>query len=246
MRKLFILLFFIILQSAYSQESKDFNDGYDFVGIGTEPFWDVKINETKEISFHTISDGTAFSTGIPELTLLSSNDVCSYSAESDKYSVKVLIKKEECTDGMSDNIYQYSVNVSVTEKSSNQTKEFKGCGYYTNDYRLDDIWVLDKLKGNEFSKKDYSTRPYMELKVRDSRVGGNAGCNTFLGKIEIKGHKIAFSKNMNMTKMACEEMKLEMDFINAISGKTLGYKVDNGKLYFYENGNTVMQFYRTD
>jgi uncharacterized membrane protein len=245
MKKLFVLLVLLIFQTAFSQENKDFKDGYDFSAFGTEPFWDVKINEEKEISFNTIADGTAFTTGIPEYTEIN-KDEFSYISTSDKYSIKVLIKKSECTDGMSDNTYPYAVSVTLTEKSSGKQTELKGCGYYTYDYRLDDIWVLDKLKGSEFSKKDYTTRPYMELKIRDSRIGGNAGCNTFLSKIEIKGHKIAFSKNMNMTKMNCEEMKLEMDFINAFLGKTLKYAVDGGKLYFYENENVVMQFYRTD
>lgn len=245
MKKLIVLLVLLIFQTAFSQENKDFKDGYDFSAFGTEPFWDVKINEEKEISFNTIADGTAFTTGIPEYTEIS-KDEFSLASTSDKYSIKVLVKKSECSDGMSDNTYPYAVNVTLTEKSSGKQTELKGCGYYTYDYRLDDIWVLDKLKGSEFSKKDYTTRPYMELKIRDSRIGGNAGCNTFLSKIEIKGHKIAFSKNMNMTKMNCEEMKLEMDFINAFSGKTLKYMVDGGKLYFYENENVVMQFYRTD
>lgn len=245
MKKLSVLLVLLIFQIAFSQEDKDFKDGYDFSAFGTEPFWNAKINEEKEISFSSLADGTSFTTGIPEYTVISKNEFA-YAATSDKYSIKIFITKSECSDGMSDNTYPYAVKVNLTEKSSDRQTELKGCGYFTYDYRLDDIWVLDKLKGSEFSKKDYTTRPYMELKIKDSRIGGNAGCNTFLGKIEIKGHKILFSKNMNITKMACDEMKLEWDFINTFSGKTLKYAVDGGKLYFYEDGNTVMQFYRTD
>lgn len=245
MKKLLIVFLLLFSAILYSQENKDFKEGYDFTCFGTEPFWDVKINESREIFFSNLADKSSFTTGIPEYSETGKNEF-SYSASSEKKSIIVNIKKSECGDGMSDNIYPYSVSVTVTEKSSGKSLILNGCGQYTSDYRLDDIWVLDKIKDKQFSKDDYETRPYMELKIRDSRVYGNAGCNTFLGKIEIKGHKIAFSKNMNVTKMACDKMNLEQEFINALSGKTLGYTVDNGRLYLYDKDVNILSFYHTD
>jgi len=229
----------------YPQENKDFNDGYDFTAAGTEPFWSVKINENKEIYFNSLKDELTFTTGIPEYSE-TDKDNFSYSGRSDKYKINVFIKKSECNDGMSDNVYPYSVSVTFSEINSSSFSELRGCGQFTFDYRLDDIWVLDKINDKQFSKNDYETRPYMELKIRDSRVYGNAGCNTFLGKIEIKGRKITFSKNMNLTKMACDKMNLEQEFINILAGKTLGYKVDNGKLCLYNKNIPVLFFYHTD
>jgi len=245
MKKLLVLFCVLLFNSAFPQENKDFKDGYDFTATGTEPFWSVKINENKEIYFNSLKDELTFTTGIPEYSE-TDKDNFSYSGKSDKYKINVFIKKSECSDGMSDNVYPYSVSVTFSEINSNSFSELKGCGQYTSDYRLDDIWVLDKIKDKQFSKDDYETRPYMELKIRDSRVYGNAGCNTFLGKIEIKGHKIAFSKNMNLTKMYCDKISLEQVFINALSGKTLGYTVDNGRLYLYEKDVNILSFYHTD
>jgi len=245
MKKLLILFALVFTTALFSQENKDFKDGYDFTCFGTEPFWDVKISDGKEISFDILGNEIKFTTGVPEYTDISKEEF-SYSASSDKYSIKVSVKKSECGDGMSDNVYPYTVSAVVVNKSSGKTTTFNGCGQFTYDYRLDDIWVLDKLKDKQFSKTDYETRPYMELKIRDGRIGGNAGCNTFLGKIEIKGRKISFSKNMNMTKMACDKMGLEIEFINAIAGKTLDYKVDNGRLFLYDKNAEILQFYHTD
>lgn len=236
------MLFSVVL---FSQENKDFIDGYDFTCFGTEPFWDVKISEGRDISFDIMGNQVKFTTGIPEYQE-TGKDEFSYSASSDKYSIKVAIKKSECGDGMSDNIYPYTVTADVKEIATGKITQYNGCGQFTFDYRLDDIWVLDKIKDKQFSKTDYQTRPYMELKVRDSRIYGNAGCNTFLGKIEIKGRKIVFSKNLNMTKMACDRMGLEIEFINAIAGKTLEYKVDNGRFHLYEKSSKILQFYHTD
>lgn len=245
MKKLLIVFLLLLSAALYSQENKDFKDGYDFICFGTEPFWDVKISDGRDISFDILGNEMKFTTGLPEYSEKGKDEFC-YSASSDKYSIKVTIKKSECGDGMSDNSYPYSVVASVTENSTGKLTDFKGCGQFTFDYRLDDIWVLDKMKDIQFSKTDYETRPYMELKIRDGRVGGNAGCNTFLGKIEIKGRKISFSKNLNMTKMACDKMGLEIEFINSISGQTLGYKVDNGKLFLYEKDTEILRFYHTD
>lgn len=245
MKKLIAVLFLLLFQVTYSQENNDFKDGYDFTCFGTEPFWNVKISEGRDISFDIMGNQMKFTTGAPEYTEIA-KDEFSYSASSDKYSIKVTVKKSECGDGMSDNIYPYSVSADVTDKASGKLTVFNGCGQFTFDYRLDDIWVLDKLKDKQFSKTDYQTRPYMELKVRDGRIYGNAGCNTFLGKIEIKGRKISFSKNMNMTKMACDQMGLEIEFINAFAGKTLEYKVDNGRFHLYEKNSEILQFYHTD
>jgi heat shock protein HslJ/uncharacterized membrane protein len=245
MKKIFLILFVLLFNSVYSQENKNFKDGYDFTCFGTEPFWDVKISDGKEISFDIMGNEIKFTTGVPVYTEIS-GDEFTYSASSDKYSIKVTAKKSECGDGMSDNIYPYTVSAVVVNKSSDKSTTFNGCGQFTFDYRLDDIWVLDKINEKQFSKDDFETRPYMELKIRDSRIYGNAGCNSFLGKIEIKGHKITFSKNMNLTKMSCDKMNLEQEFINALAGKTLEYKVDNGKLYLYEKNIPTLFFHHTD
>jgi|WetSurMetagenome_2_1015567.scaffolds.fasta_scaffold16076_2 heat shock protein HslJ len=246
MKKLFALLV-LFVSSVYSQGVDDFKNGIDFIGTGTEPFWCVKVDIEKGIFFESPGKELKIETGIPKATSISDKEGTIYSAEAKKYELKVQIIKGTCSDGMSDNAYAYSVKVFITE-TGKDTKELSGCGNYTFDNRLDDIWALDKFKGSEIKREQYSkTKPYIEIKINDNRIGGNTGCNDFFGAAEIKGDKIVIKNETTMTKMACFDiMDFESEFIQAIKGKTYYYKIEDLKLFFIENEKVIMEFHKID
>ena len=248
MKKLFLILLLLFISSAYSQDDKDFKKGIDFIGRGTEPFWSVKIDIEKSITFKLENDDLHFKTGMPGFTPVHSNNGgAEITGESKKYNIVININKDSCNDGMSDIIYPYSVKISITQKGKTEPIEFTGCGNYTYDYRLDNIWTLVKFKGGEIKKGQYSkTKPYIEIKIKDSRIGGNTGCNGFFCPVEIRGNKIVISTDFTMTKMACDDMGFESDFVQAISGKTYKYKTDGLKLYLIEDETVIMEFRKTD
>jgi uncharacterized membrane protein/heat shock protein HslJ len=248
MNKLLFAILVLFVSSVFSQGVDDFKNGIDFTGSGTEPFWSVKIDFEKGIFFNSADGVMKFETGIPESTPVKNKEGVIYTAKSIKYEVKVQTTKEPCSDGMSDNSYPYSVKININNIDKNERTELSGCGNYTYDYRLDDIWVLEKFKGSEIKKEQYSkTKPYIEIKIKDSRIGGNTGCNEFYGTIEIMGDKIIISNKISLTKMACPDIEnFETDFIQAISGKTYSYKIEDMKLYFMENEEVILQFRKVD
>ena len=91
-------------------------------------------------------------------------------------------------------------------------------------------WKLTEMMGkpvalSENNKKDI----HIILKKEDNSVVGFSGCNTIMGKYELKeGNRIRFSA-MASTMMACPDMATETEF-----NKMLG-TVDNYNL----NGNTM-------
>ena len=91
-------------------------------------------------------------------------------------------------------------------------------------------WKLTELMGkpvalSENNKKDI----HIILKKEDNSVVGFSGCNTIMGKYELKeGNRITFSA-MASTMMACPDMATETEF-----NKMLG-TVDNYSL----NGNIM-------
>lgn len=248
MKKLSLALFVMFVSSVFSQGVDDFKNGLDFVGSGTEPFWEIKIDFEKGIFFNSADGIMKFETGIPESTPVKDKEGVIYTAKTKKYEVKVQTLKETCSDGMSDISYPYSVKINIINIDKNEKTELSGCGNYTCDYRLDDIWVLEKFKGAEIKKEQYSkTKPYIEIKIKDSRIGGNTGCNDFYGTVELKGETMLINKNISMTKMACTDiMNFESDFINAISGKTFKYKIEDLKLFFIENDAVIMELRKVD
>jgi heat shock protein HslJ/uncharacterized membrane protein len=248
MKRLLFAVFLLFVSSAFSQDVDDFKNGIDFAGSGTEPFWSVKIDFEKGIFFNSADGELKFETGIPESTPVKNKEGVIYTAKSKKYEVKIQTVKEPCSDGMSDISYPYSVKINIKNIDKNEKTELSGCGNYTYDYRLDDIWVLEKFKGSEIKKEQYSkTKPYIEIKIKDSRIGGNTGCNEFYGTIEIRSDKIVISNKISLTKMACADIEnFESDFIQAMSGKTFSYKIENMKLYFTENETVIMEFRKVD
>ncbi len=247
MKVLVILMIGLITSSVSSQTNKDFSKGFDFTGYGTEPFWDVKVDAEKTIQFNDNSTSFKIKTTLPKYVPIMDAPGFSYIGESKRYSVNVQIFKEECSDGMSDIKNPYSVRVIINDKNNSETMEYKGCGKFTNDYRLNDIWALYKFKGNEITQEQFmKERPYLEFRLSENRMGGNAGCNNFFGQVEVKSNKIVIPDKLGMTMMACPDMEFEREFIKTISGKTLEYKIKKGKLYLYEDGNKVMEFKKRD
>lgn len=241
-----ILIVALFTVTASAQNSRDYSKGYEFSGYGTEPFWELKIDAEKTIYFKDVSL-PAIKTKVPKYVPVMDAPGFSYIGESKKYNVNVRIMKQECSDGMSDNKNKYSVTVILNDKTTFETIEYKGCGNFLYDERINDIWVMEKFKGKKVTKDMFmKDMPSMEFRLSDNHLGGNAGCNTFFGNVEVKGNKIEFPKNIGMTKMACDNMEFENDFINTIKGRTLEYKIKKMKLYLYDEGKEVMVFKKVD
>lgn len=232
----------IFVSKVYSQEEDFFKQGINFIAVGTEPFWGVKVNENEAMYFDMMDFENHIATGIPKIMTILDAGAFAYYGESERYSVQLKVFKEKCSDGMSDIVYSYSTNLTIFDKSNAENYEYKGCGRYTYDTRLNDKWVLEKLNGKEIKKEQYNKeKPFMEFNVDKEKISGNAGCNTFFGSAEVLYTKIVFGANIGLTKMACDNMSLEMEFISTISGKAFDYKVDNGKLFLSNDGKTVME-----
>lgn len=100
----------------------------------------------------------------------------------------------------------------------------------SSDYRLNDIWVMQKMTGVELQKEKLPKGPpTFEFHLLDNRFLCNTGCNSISGEIEITGNHISFSKVVS-TRMFCPDMEAENAIIKTISDKTLTYKIENLKL----------------
>lgn len=247
MKKLFFALFLILISNVNAQIDEDFNNGIDFKGGGVEPFWSLKIDEEKGMYFELAGNELKFETDAPIVKPTDKMSGRIYTAESEKFNLRVTILKETCSDGMSDLQYPYSLKVSITRKGYKEIREFTGCGNYTYNPLLNDIWALVNFKGKDIKGyKGLNTKPYMEIHISESKIMGNASCNEFFGNAEVIGDKISFGDKMTQTKMNCSEMNLEIDFLWALSGKIYKYKIEKMKLYLTENDSVIMEFNKMD
>lgn len=112
------------------------------------------------------------------------------------------------------------------------------------DVRLHDIWALEFINGEEFSKDEQNiNHPVIEIYLKEERLHGNAGCNTINGKVEVDGNKIAFS-NIITTEMACPGY-IEQRFLSAIQSVD-GYKIEKLRLYLFEGEEERLVFRKID
>jgi heat shock protein HslJ len=115
------------------------------------------------------------------------------------------------------------------------------------DSRLDNIWALDKFNGAEINKELFKkTKPYIEIKILKNRLGGNTGCNEFFVSAVFTGSNIIIGSDITLTKMSCDDMGFESDFVQAIKGRTYNYKTNGLELYLSEGEKVVMAFHKID
>ncbi|HYH57303.1 MAG TPA: hypothetical protein VD772_11865, partial [Anseongella sp.] len=93
---------------------------YDFWCLGNEPFWSVEISGSENLVRLTdLGTESAYYYQYAEPSV--EGDVYTYAipAEAKQPPVKILIKKEECSDGMSERRYDYSVRVEAGDRTLN-------------------------------------------------------------------------------------------------------------------------------
>jgi heat shock protein HslJ len=105
-------------------------------------------------------------------------------------------------------------------------------------------WVAEDIGGNGVIDDLQSRITFAE----DSRVNGNAGCNTFFGSYQTDGETIRFSP-MAATKMMCEVEAVnnqESAFLAAL-GSAAGVRVEEDIMYLDDaDGNTLMRLVMVD
>ncbi len=73
-----------------------------------------------------------------------------------------------------------------------------------------------KVEKMETSKVTLNVNPTIVLNFTENTISGNAGCNGYSGKIITKGNQIKF-EDIFATKMYCENMKIEKEFMQKLA-----------------------------
>jgi heat shock protein HslJ len=68
---------------------------------------------------------------------------------------------------------------------------------------------------------------------------GASGCNEMLGKYESSEYNITIDKHIAMTRMACPDMEIEMQFLEVL-GKTIVWKIVDNHLELLDSNNSVL------
>lgn len=214
--------------------------GIDFAAVGSnKPFWSLEIDMEKMIEFKVLDDESdRVLATVPVAEKPATGEGIVYRLQTVSSDLEIQIIKATCINIMSGREFPYTVTI------LKDGMEYTGCGMYLRDSRLEGNWKLVELEGKAINPKEFEReQPHLVFSLADGRVSGNAGCNRINGSMEPRGYKLFFGA-IASTRMACPNMELENQFLQALSEKELGYKVDDKKLELLDNGKVVLVFER--
>jgi len=142
-----------------------------------------------------------------------------------EYKIKVAIKKNEKLPQETSDM-QYKLLKIISKKPMS-----KGLSLYNT-------WILSTFGDESNMNSSINKNSYITLIEESNRFNGNGGCNRISGKVSIAENKIDF-KNIMSTKMACENLKQETTFVNALERVT-DFKIVGCELFLYEKGKKVL------
>ncbi|PVY41131.1 copper resistance protein NlpE N-terminal domain-containing protein [Pontibacter virosus] len=215
--------------------------GIDFAAIGNEPFWSLEIDLEKMIEFKLLDeeDGSVL-TPIPIAEKPETGEGTVYRVQTVTGNLEIRLMKDTCVNTMSGRELPYTVTVLKDDM------EYKGCGMYLRDSRLNGTWNLVELQGKTINPKDFDrNQPSLIIALAEGRVSGSAGCNRITGTLEPIGDRINFGP-LASTRMACPSMELENQFLEVLRDGELRYSVSEERLKLMLGGMEIAVFARVE
>ncbi|MBW0144961.1 META domain-containing protein [Sphingomicrobium clamense] len=194
---------------------------------GTEPFWSLTIDR-RDMRFEEMNGFSVVERTPPV-------EPSRYGDEFRGRRIEVTIRRERCSDGMSDRIYPDRVDVRV------DGRYYRGCGApqsmygqgWEQGYPGDNYggsamlertnWQVTALNGRQTPQRDF----YLNF-FPDNRLQAKFGCNTINAGYQQNGDRLTVGAQM-MTRMGCPDMSWETSGSNVLS-QPLNVRVDGDRL----------------
>jgi uncharacterized membrane protein len=215
---------------AISDPMKD--AGVDFVCFGTEPFWGISIDFEKQILFSIAGGDTAIVPAVMGSRDAEGNTV--YSAKTEKHQLRVLIRRAECSDGMSDGTYAFTVKAEVDGEI------YEGCGRSITP-GLGTVWSLKTIGGALPGAGAFPAGrfPVFTVNMLENRWGGTDGCNVTNGKVVLSGDQLKIEPGIS-TLMKCPGEGSDA-YMKALFNVTK-YRIDGEELILMTGDKEVLRF----
>lgn len=228
---------------AYKQQIENLEKRIYFRGSGNEPDWSLKISE-KTIEFTSLKPGYEVLNGdhVEPIQAMDAN-VKMYRVSTAAGLMIIQIMQQECINTMSGDKSSYFVRMEIIK--DNRSIHLSGCGNYITDSRLHDIWVLEKINGENVTAADFTKElPNLEINSTANTFMGFAGCNRIGGSIFFERGLLRFT-NITTTEMACGGNNKEAIFIKTLQSTT-SYKVENLRLILNNPSGNELVFKKVD
>lgn len=229
-------------QETFAKESTNNLTNVYFKASGTEPFWSLEISE-EQVFLKTTTDSII--TPYTEPLQAMDSNVKMYKIKTESSQLIIQISQSECANAMSGKVSPYTVSVEYKKNTESLPHIIEGCGAYIVDYRLHDIWVLEKLNGKNVVKTNFKNDlPLIEISSTKNTFTGFSGCNRMNGKLFFEKGLLRFT-DVATTKMMCDSSNKENDFLKALQSATT-YKIENNRLWLSNPLEKLLVFKKID
>lgn len=217
--------------------------------FGNEPFWGLDLTETGKARFSTPDTAAMDYLGAAN-TLAPQNELVwrGRRMPPDGGELVAFIREGACSDGMSDTLHPYSVNISLPDG-----RQYAGCCRLSEAAAVaatpqqaaleKATWRLTDLPGQTLSADQ--GRNAVTVNFEAARVQGFSGCNQFTGSYTLDGERLVLGTLVG-TMMACPEpeMSVENQFLKAFSGAFEVNVAVNALTLTPANGGDALRFER--
>jgi heat shock protein HslJ/uncharacterized membrane protein len=186
--------------------------------FGNEPFWRLDLTETGKAAFSTPDTPVVEHLGAANTLAWRKETVWRGRASApDGGELVAFVREGPCSDGMSDAVHPYSVNVSLPDG-----RHLVGCCRVPESPSVstaleDATWRLTALPGGALPA--VQGRDAVTVRFEAGRVHGFSGCNQLMGSYSMEGGRLVLG-TLGGTMMACPEpaMSLERRFLESFAG----------------------------
>ncbi len=198
-----------------------------FKGHGLSPAWRLSI-APDSISFVSEVPGYKLIT-VPHVDSDKKGDQKFYDIPMEEGRIQIFIGYESCTIDGSNESFAYSLSVVISTFTTTEPQTFNGCGRYVTNEKLTGRWILDEMNGKTVEDIEVDGNlPSVDIEPARNFFSGFAGCNKVSGRIFSEWSLLRFTDFVS-TKMSCDQMEIEHEFLNALQFSTQ-FKVDDDRL----------------
>jgi heat shock protein HslJ len=212
--------------------------------FGNEPFWRLDLSETGKASFSTPDSPAVDYFGAANTLVHRKESVWRGQATApDGGELVAFLRQGACSDGMSDTVHPYSVNVSLPDG-----RHHSGCCRVSEASVVpasleNATWRLIGLPGQELPVDQ--GRSAITVSFEAGRVHGFTGCNQLVGSYTLEGDTLVLGA-LGGTMMACPDpaMSIEKLFLWSFSGSLNVAVAANNLTLTPEKGGYALRFER--
>jgi len=201
-------------------QKKALEEKMDFKAYGVEPFWDLSLDLDREFLFSFgVNKEVELKMKPTEKIVVADAPIIRYKTTNGQDQLDVVITQKASNDTMSETQFHYEV--ALKAKVNGKDYDLKGVGYYAKNYRINDIFVLEKVDGKELSEEE---KVIFEFRLADNKIYTNDSGNV---------HEV----------FAAEFIGDKFKVFNSKSPETFVEKLMNNSNYIYDfqEGKLIMR-----